>query len=369
MVLNILIIFYGVVACAAKDSPGKPDGCFDGDSSHQCSVPEEDSTNLLQTHTEVVYRNLAMTAATGQEHEKEKPQRTGQQHEKDVYEKKQETGQQHEKEKEGEGEGAGSLVDTSSHDDDIGSHEETPSDDIAALDVAAAGTDDIPSQPDLLEPEDVSEIQAEYPAAKSFSFGYLPQVAIQTPYGQTHPVAGADTPECGFTVKKMVSKRKALMCAINGIINHAQGNNLKNVYLGCFKDQSHPRNLPTKLGSQSHTMMTCSAKCEGGGYKFYGLQYYGECWCGNDFPDKYLKSITDGKWRDYDVVKDALPDSACGGKPDKGNKRMGRAWTMQIFAIKKKDKVMTDDRRRRAVKVKYERTMAGGGGGMGGGFR
>ncbi|TGO59046.1 hypothetical protein BOTNAR_0170g00230 [Botryotinia narcissicola] len=54
------------------------------------------------------------------------------------------------------------------------------------------------------------------------------------------------------------------------------------VYAGCFIDQSSPSALlfRTDLKSQNMTVEICVDFCKGNGYKYAGLEYYGECFCG-----------------------------------------------------------------------------------------
>ncbi|KAF7948550.1 uncharacterized protein EAE97_003961 [Botrytis byssoidea] len=54
------------------------------------------------------------------------------------------------------------------------------------------------------------------------------------------------------------------------------------VYAGCFTDPSSPSALlfRTDLNSQNMTVEICVDFCKGNGYKYAGLEYYGECFCG-----------------------------------------------------------------------------------------
>ncbi|KAF7949209.1 hypothetical protein EAE96_008376 [Botrytis aclada] len=54
------------------------------------------------------------------------------------------------------------------------------------------------------------------------------------------------------------------------------------VYAGCFIDPSSPSALlfRTDLNSQNMTVEICVDFCKGNGYKYAGLEYYGECFCG-----------------------------------------------------------------------------------------
>ncbi|TGO23411.1 hypothetical protein BPAE_0133g00090 [Botrytis paeoniae] len=54
------------------------------------------------------------------------------------------------------------------------------------------------------------------------------------------------------------------------------------VHAGCFIDPSSPSALlfRTDLNSQNMTVEICVDFCKGNGYKYAGLEYYGECFCG-----------------------------------------------------------------------------------------
>lgn len=54
------------------------------------------------------------------------------------------------------------------------------------------------------------------------------------------------------------------------------------VYAGCFKDPSSPPALTfrSSLSTQNMTIEICVAECKGNDYRYAGLEYYGECFCG-----------------------------------------------------------------------------------------
>uniref|UniRef100_A0A7S1G089 WSC domain-containing protein n=1 Tax=Corethron hystrix TaxID=216773 RepID=A0A7S1G089_9STRA len=55
-------------------------------------------------------------------------------------------------------------------------------------------------------------------------------------------------------------------------------------YLGCYKDRRNPRALPVYKGS-SNSLEDCVEKCDG--YRYFGRQWFGECWCGDSGYDVY----------------------------------------------------------------------------------
>eukprot|EP00918_Siedleckia_nematoides_P091069 GHVU01200114.1.p1 GENE.GHVU01200114.1~~GHVU01200114.1.p1 ORF type:complete len:867 (+),score=52.69 GHVU01200114.1:992-3592(+) len=75
--------------------------------------------------------------------------------------------------------------------------------------------------------------------------------------------------------------------------SHCGGeNHLMSVYklpqkyeaMGCFKDSSSDRDLPTSKGSiASASAWACVDECETWGFKYAGIQDTSECWCGNSF--------------------------------------------------------------------------------------
>ena len=54
------------------------------------------------------------------------------------------------------------------------------------------------------------------------------------------------------------------------------------VYTGCFEDNHNPQALTyrSSMSSQNMTVEKCVAECKGNGYRYAGLEYYGECYCG-----------------------------------------------------------------------------------------
>lgn len=55
----------------------------------------------------------------------------------------------------------------------------------------------------------------------------------------------------------------------------------KNNYVGCFNDKNNLRGLPNVLGF-SETKDSCLQKVKASGFKYGGLQWFGECWAGNN---------------------------------------------------------------------------------------
>uniref|UniRef100_A0A6U5KNV4 WSC domain-containing protein n=1 Tax=Corethron hystrix TaxID=216773 RepID=A0A6U5KNV4_9STRA len=60
------------------------------------------------------------------------------------------------------------------------------------------------------------------------------------------------------------------------------------VYRGCYKDSVTDRALPVRMQKSGASVQTCATLCEG--YDFFGRQWKGQCWCGNDNFSKHGKS-------------------------------------------------------------------------------
>lgn len=85
-------------------------------------------------------------------------------------------------------------------------------------------------------------------------------------------------------------------------------------YQGCWRD-SGPRALPHFLGNV-RSVDKCATTSEKAGFNAFGLQYYGECWAGNN---------TD--WNKYGK----LDDKGCG--------ELGTAWNNQVYTHTRRNQV------------------------------
>ena len=94
--------------------------------------------------------------------------------------------------------------------------------------------------------------------------------------------------------------------ALSNLVGH---NNY--AYIGCYQDNANPRPLPNgppKPNLDGMTIEYCLDQCAGD-YKYIGVEYMHECWCGNTKPDAGLK-------QDDSTCNDACvgdPTEACGG--------------------------------------------------------
>ncbi|KAB5536295.1 WSC domain-containing protein [Coniochaeta sp. 2T2.1] len=56
-------------------------------------------------------------------------------------------------------------------------------------------------------------------------------------------------------------------------------------YSGCFAEPAGGRALPQLFASTVMTVELCHADCSLAGYKYAGVEYARECWCGNEVPE------------------------------------------------------------------------------------
>ena len=82
------------------------------------------------------------------------------------------------------------------------------------------------------------------------------------------------------------------------------------VFLGCFRD-SFDRTLPHwkgDLNGAGYHRDTCRERCIQDGHIYFGLQMYGECWCGDEAVLSEKLSYSD-----CDTPCNAMQDEFCGG--------------------------------------------------------
>ena len=96
-------------------------------------------------------------------------------------------------------------------------------------------------------------------------------------------------------------------------------------HLGCFKD-TRDRALPHGFRSNNKmTVQFCTKHCKSEGYRFAGVQYAQECWCGNFGFDRH------GKANNKDCHK-----------PCKGNKKQkcGGDWRQNVYDLGKIESIL-----------------------------
>ena len=57
--------------------------------------------------------------------------------------------------------------------------------------------------------------------------------------------------------------------------------------LGCYVDMHDDRDLTLIANNDWHIPRLCASLCHNQGYKYSGMQYFSECWCGNTYGSKY----------------------------------------------------------------------------------
>eukprot|EP01064_Diplonema_japonicum_P030269 TRINITY_DN50_c0_g1_i9.p1 TRINITY_DN50_c0_g1~~TRINITY_DN50_c0_g1_i9.p1 ORF type:complete len:771 (+),score=162.79 TRINITY_DN50_c0_g1_i9:95-2314(+) len=86
------------------------------------------------------------------------------------------------------------------------------------------------------------------------------------------PCSGDSTQTCGGGWRNQVYSLSPV--APSGPVN----------YMGCFRDYSSNRQFPVYAYSDSklNSVEKCTRTCQHNGYKYAGLQYGKQCWCGDD---------------------------------------------------------------------------------------
>ncbi|RMX54858.1 hypothetical protein pdam_00011159, partial [Pocillopora damicornis] len=102
--------------------------------------------------------------------------------------------------------------------------------------------------------------------------------------------------------------------------------------MGCYRDYRGMRVLPNLIMNQrgidgfwanyTSVLPSCATKAKEMGYKYIGIQYYGECWAGDYFarPLKEKRSCIDLKFR---TCQKMGPYRICSGKE----------WTNFIYGL------------------------------------
>ena len=55
------------------------------------------------------------------------------------------------------------------------------------------------------------------------------------------------------------------------------------IYLGCYDDQQDDRAFPFQVPSNGHGSLDCERECTTRGYRYFGRQFKGQCFCGSNF--------------------------------------------------------------------------------------
>ncbi|USW48743.1 Putative carbohydrate-binding WSC, PAN/Apple domain, alpha/Beta hydrolase [Septoria linicola] len=98
--------------------------------------------------------------------------------------------------------------------------------------------------------------------------------------------------------------------------------------LGCFVDSGAARVLPTlDSSSNTQTVQTCAMACSNKGFKYSGVEYAQECWCGNSAP----KSSASASSADCDMKCKGDSTQICGGS-NRISVTIDTAWKQTFFA-------------------------------------
>merc|ERR1712151_1396348 len=123
---------------------------------------------------------------------------------------------------------------------------------------------------------------------------------------------------CGGTwansVYQVMKKSRRLMSAPMRSLASKTSNLYASV--GCYKDK-RSRDLKKHMRGTKHTMESCGKTCAGKKYKYFSLQYGGECFCGNSY-GKYKKASN----CNMKCKKDK--SQTCGGK-----------WANSVFRVRR----------------------------------
>ena len=84
-------------------------------------------------------------------------------------------------------------------------------------------------------------------------------------------------------------------------------------YIGCYNDSNNPRAIPTNSGNVG-SVEQCKNNALSKNQTLFGLQYYGQCWIGNDYGSATRYGTT---------------SYSCSGLP------LGGAWNNQLYSVKR----------------------------------
>lgn len=99
--------------------------------------------------------------------------------------------------------------------------------------------------------------------------------AIQTGPGPAQSFSG-----CGATTKTIPKAAATFLTPNVGWTS-----------LGCARDDMPQRALPVRWAPGGMTVDKCLSHCSSAGYKFAGLEWASECWCGNSFSNSRIGSF------------------------------------------------------------------------------
>ncbi|OCL14883.1 WSC-domain-containing protein [Glonium stellatum] len=82
------------------------------------------------------------------------------------------------------------------------------------------------------------------------------------------------------------------------------------IYSGCYYDAVYNRSLPfmAPIEFNNATVEQCTAACKGNGYRYAGLEYYGQCYCGASISSDVAPPT------DCNFTCNGDPNEICGGQ-------------------------------------------------------
>jgi len=128
--------------------------------------------------------------------------------------------------------------------------------------------------------------------------------------------ANSASPSCpGLTTPQMISTHQAYEGNVvpPGAFSLAGTPQVMNTYkswttMGCYSDATGSRVLPNGVGQASNnTVAICLDACQASGYKYGGLEYAGECYCGDTM------TATQLSYQSCDMSCQANSTQLCGG--------------------------------------------------------
>ncbi|CAH1224628.1 ADAMTS9 [Branchiostoma lanceolatum] len=105
-------------------------------------------------------------------------------------------------------------------------------------------------------------------------------------------------------------------CDSNSLNSKAKGKDMKDIYLGCYKDGKRRRLPHALLISADMTADLCVKHCREKGHAYAGTQYHKECWCGDKLPRR-------GPREDNECA------TPCGGNQ---KEMCGGGWRLSVYA-------------------------------------
>ena len=128
-------------------------------------------------------------------------------------------------------------------------------------------------------------------------------------------------------------------------------------YIGLFKD-GKSRDLPKIVGNVNEVnAFADAAKCQGmcKDYKYFGLQYFGECWCGNTYGKHHEKTKQGVKAKFKSTLADKIIPAPTEVKVLSNNHASGTSGKYFNFDVSTLDKVFGSTKKDKVIKANVKR--------------